>query len=58
MAIDYKVQQVQCIDEKGYWTKRSVFLNMDETFIYGLKKVVNDRTIVDSYSTVRSVLHV
>ena len=58
MVVDYKVQQVQCIDEKGYWTKRSVFLNMDETFILGLKKVVNDKTIVNSYSIVRSVLHV
>lgn len=52
------VQQVQVLDKNGYWLKRSVFMNMDETFIYGLKKVLNDKTIPNTYSTNRRVLYV
>lgn len=52
------VQQVQCLDPEGYWVKRTVFLNMDKTFKYGLMKVLNDKTIVNSYSTNRKILYV
>lgn len=52
------VQQVQVLDKNGYWLKRSVFMNMDETFICGLKKVLNDKTIPNTYSTNRRVLYV
>lgn len=52
------VQQAQVLDTNGYWLKRSVFMNMDETFIYGLKKVLNDKTIPNTYSTNRRVLYV
>lgn len=52
------VQQAQVLDNNGYWLKRSVFMNMDETFIYGLKKVLNDKTIPNTYSTNRRVLYV
>lgn len=51
------VQQAQVLDNNGYWLKRSVFMNMDETFIYGLKKVLNDKTIPNTYSTNRRVLY-
>ena len=52
------VLQMQCLDEDGYWTKRTIFLNMDSNFKNGLKKVAEDKSISDSYSTVRSVLYV
>lgn len=49
------VQQVQCLDEKGYWMHRTIFLNMDKTFCKGLTKVINDKTVPNSYTTVRKV---
>ena len=49
------VQQVQCLDEKGYWIHRTIFLNMDKTFCKGLTKVINDKTVPNSYTTVRKV---
>lgn len=52
------VQQAQVLDKNGHWMKRSIFMNMDETFIYGLKKVLNDKTIPNTYSTNRTVLYV
>lgn len=51
------VQQIQVLDEKGYWLKRTIFLNMDKNFCKGLTKVVNDKTVPNSYTTVRSVLY-
>lgn len=49
------VQQIKVIDEKGYWMHRNIYLNMDENFLKGLKKVVNDKSVVNSYTTVRKV---
>lgn len=50
------VMQIQCLDENGYWLRRSVFLNMESPiFVKGLRKVIHDKTIPDTYSTVRSV---
>lgn len=51
------VQQVQVLDDKGYWMYRTIFLNMDKTFCKGLTKVVNDKTVPNSYSTVRMVYY-
>ena len=52
------VQQVQVLDERSYWTKRTIFLNMDENFLKGLNKVINDKTVPNSYTTVRKVHYV
>ena len=52
------VQQIQCLDEKGYWVKRSIFLNHGKSFAKGLTKVINDKTIVNSYSTNKVVHYV
>lgn len=51
------VQQIQVLDENGYWMRRTIFLNMDKTFCKGLAKVVNDKTVPNSYTTVRKVLY-
>ena len=61
MLNEYKssVQQIQCLDDAGYWLHRTVFLNMESPiFAKGLQKVINDKTIPNSYSTARSVLYV
>ena len=53
------VMQVQCLDENGYWIKRSVFVVSDdfnEFFKIYQKKIKN--TCVDSYTTFRRVLYV
>ena len=53
-----KVAQVQCLDEKGYWMKRSLFLNVDDLpdwwSIVFLKRLED---VPDSYTTIRSVLY-
>ena len=49
------VQQIQVLDKDGFWMRRNIYLNMDETFIKGLKKVVNDRSVPNSYTTVRKI---
>ena len=52
------VQQIQVLDDKGYWLHRTVFLNMESPiFVKGLKKVINDKTIPNTYSVVRSVIY-
>ena len=52
------VMQMQVIDENSFWAKRTIFLNMNEpTFMKGLKKIREDKTIVNTYSTVRGVLN-
>ena len=52
------VQQIQVLDNKGYWMRRNIYLNMDENFLKGLKKVVNDHSVPNSYTTVRKVEYV
>lgn len=53
------VMQMQVLDDNSYWMKRSIFLNMESPiFIKGLKKVREDKTIPNTYSTVRSVQYV
>lgn len=50
------VQQAICLDENGKWVGRNIYLNMDNTFCKGLQKVLNDRTVKNTYSTNRKVL--
>lgn len=52
------VQQIQVLDDKGYWLHRNIYLNMDENFCKGLQKVVNDKTVPNSYTVAREVLYV
>lgn len=52
----YSVQQAICLDENGKWAGRSIYLNMDKTFCKGLQKVLNDKTVKNTYSTNRRVL--
>ena len=53
------VMQMQVLDNDSYWMKRTIFLNMEAPiFIKGLKKVREDKTIPNTYSSVRSVEHV
>ena len=50
------VMQIQCLDDEGYWLKHSYFLNMNSpTFCSMFKKILNDKNITNTYSTVRSV---
>ena len=58
MAMKCSVQQIQVLDNKGYWMHRNIYLNMDENFLKGLNKVVNDRSVPNSYTTVRKVEYV
>ena len=52
------VQQIQVLDDKGYWLHRNIYLNMDENFCKGLQKVVNDKTVPNSYTVAKEVLYV
>lgn len=51
------VMQIQVLDEKTYWLRRNIYLNMDENFCKGLQKVCNDKTAPRTYSTVKEVLY-
>lgn len=53
------VAQIQCLDENGYWIKRSLFINLENGFDFEFfkNKILPDKTIQDSYTTVRSVLY-
>lgn len=52
------IQQIQVLNDSGYWLKRTILLNMESPiFVKGLKKVINDKTIPRTYTTVRSVLY-
>lgn len=58
MVKECAVQQIQCLDDEGYWMKRTIFLNMESPiFVKGLAKVVNDKTIPNTYTTIRRVLN-
>lgn len=52
-----EVMRIIVLDKETYHAGREIFLNMDENFIKGLKKVVSDKSITNSYSTVRRVLY-
>ena len=52
------VQQIQVLDKNGYWLHRNIYLNMDRNFCKGLQKVVNDKSVPNSYTVAREVLYV
>ena len=54
------VAQIQCLDSKGCWTKRSIFINLENEFDFDFfkKHILPDKTIQNSYTTVRSVQYV
>lgn len=59
MLKECTVQQIQCLDDEGYWMKRTIFLNMESPiFCKGLQRVINDKTVPNSYTTKRRVLYV
>ena len=47
-----------CLDENNKWVGRNIYLNMDKTFCKGLQKVLNDKTVKNTYSTNRKVYYV
>ena len=52
-----KVVQIQCLDEHGYWTGRTLFINCDtfEELQKHIQKLIQKGEIIDSYTTVREV---
>lgn len=55
--MESKVVQIQCLDEDGYWTGRTLFINCDtfKDLSEHIKKLIKEGEIIDSYTTVRKV---
>lgn len=54
---DYKVAQIQVLDENGYWKGETFFINID-TFadlVKHFKRLRPEGKIVESYTTIRTV---
>ena len=54
---DYKVAQIQILNDDGYWTGRTLFVNIDtfEDLAKHIEKLIKEGEIVDSYTTIRKV---
>lgn len=57
MNDDYKVAQIQILNDDGYWTGRTLFVNIDtfEDLAKHINKLIKEGEIVDSYTTIRKV---
>ena len=52
------VMQIYCLDDNGYWIKRSIFINMDETFMQGMHNVLRDKKIKNTSTAMKEVIYV
>ena len=54
-----KVAQVQCLDENGFWMKRTLFLNVDDLpDFWQINFLERLKDVPDGYTTIRKVLYV
>lgn len=51
------VMQIYCLDDNGYWNKRCIFLNMDETFMSGMNVIFRDKTIKNTNSSTKDIVY-
>lgn len=50
--------QIYCLDENGFWNKRCIFLNMDETFMDGMNVIFRDKSIKNTSASSKEIIYV
>lgn len=53
-----QVMQIYCLDENGFWNKRCIFLNMDETFMDGMNVIFRDKSIKNTSASSKEIIYV
>lgn len=50
-----KVMQIYCLDKKGYWTHRCLFINADDLGTTAKLAVMRLKGVYDTSSTIKEV---